>query len=237
MMVLSVKNIGRTFGGVRALDGVSFGVAGGEIIGIIGPNGAGKSTLLGIIAGRAPTSGEVWLSGHRLPPGRVHRTCRAGVARTFQIPRPFQTLTVADNVRAAARFGAAGRSAIIDDPITLCGLAGKADVLAESLTASEQRNLELARCLATAPTVLLLDEVGAGLSHQELAALARLIREIAAAGTAVVVVEHIMAFVLSVAHRIVAMDAGRVIADGSPDDVIRDEAVISAYLGTDGSEA
>jgi branched-chain amino acid transport system ATP-binding protein len=219
------------FGGVKAVDDVCFEADSGEIVGVIGPNGAGKSTLLGVIAGRAPTRGVVILDGEPLRSGRVHKACRSGSARTFQNPRSFADLSVERNVGGAALFGAAGRQVDIEAILETCGLTELRDEPAGQLSYSELRKLELARCLATKPKVLLLDEVGAGLNNDELAALGQIARSVAASGVAVVLVEHIMHFVMSVAKRVIVMDAGKVIADGTPHEVSNDDAVIAAYLG------
>jgi ABC-type branched-subunit amino acid transport system ATPase component len=232
MSLLEVQDVVRRFGGVVAVGGVSLAVGAGEVVGVIGPNGAGKSTLLSLIAGRPVTSGRVYLEGRALPSGRDYRFCRAGIVRTFQIPRPFSSLSVADNIAAAARFGSAGRKPLFDDVIATCGLGAKAGWQANLLTASERRRLELGRALACAPRVLLVDEVGAGLAEEELDDLSKLIAEVSRAGVAVLVVEHVVGFVAGVASRLVVMDRGLVLAEGPCDAVLSDEAVIEAYLGT-----
>jgi ABC-type branched-subunit amino acid transport system ATPase component len=233
LSILSVGSLTKRYGGITAVDDVSFELQSGEILGVIGPNGAGKSTLLGLLAGDPPaTAGEVRLEQRNVTRAKPHTRCRLGVSRTFQIPKPFGDLTVRRNVEIAARFGAGGRQVEIDQTIADCRLGDRVSTVASELTHSEQRRLEFARSLATSPKVLLLDEVGAGLGGEELEELDALIRRIGAGGTAVIVVEHIMSLVMEVSHRILVMESGRLIADGTPAIVARDPAVVAAYFGS-----
>lgn len=229
--VLAAEGLTKRFGGVVAVDDVSLTIEPGEIVGVIGPNGAGKSTLFGMLAGHLkPSAGRVLLAGRDMTRRRPHAVCKAGLARTHQIPRPFASLTVEENVRIASRFGGDGGA----DPVAVlrrCGLTERASTLSAELTHAEQRKLEFGRALATQPRVLLLDEVGAGLTDAELAELDQVIRAVRDEGVAIVVVEHIMSLVMGISDRIVVMDTGRRIAEGSPGEVAQDPAVVAAYLG------
>jgi ABC-type branched-subunit amino acid transport system ATPase component len=228
---LEATGLTKRFGGVAAVQDVSLTVDRGEILGVIGPNGAGKSTLFGMLAGHLkPSGGRVRLEGRDVTGDRPHRICKAGLARTHQIPRPFADLTVDENVRIAARFGSDGSV----DPVAVirrCGLEQRARTISAELTHAEQRKLEFGRALATQPRVLLLDEVGAGLTDDELTELDAVIKSIRDEGVALVVVEHIMSLVMGISDRILVMNAGKTIAEGTPAQVAEDPAVITAYLG------
>ena len=235
MSLLSVTGITKRFGGITANRNVSFQVAPGELIGIIGPNGSGKSTLFEIISGfYHPDEGEVRLDGARLtglPPDRV---CRLGVARTFQKLRPFQGLTVLDNVMVGALTRTKDvrhARAQARELLVKVGLAEKADAHARTLSTGQRKRLELARALATQPRVLLLDEVTGGVDQRTIPGLVQLVRDLHAGGLTLLVIEHNMRVITAVAQRIVALYLGEVIADGTPDVVARDRAVVDAYLG------
>ena len=235
MSLLSVAGVSKRFGGVVANQGISFDVAPGELVGIIGPNGAGKSTLFEIITGfYHPDEGAVRLDGARLTGLSPDAICRRGVARTFQKLRPFQGLSVLDNVMV----GALTRTKDVRharerarELVGKVGLAEKADAYARTLSTGQRKRLELARALATEPRVLLLDEVTGGVDQRTIPELVRLVRDLHAGGLTVLVIEHNMRVITAVAQRIVALQLGEVIADGPPDVVTRDRRVVEAYLG------
>jgi branched-chain amino acid transport system ATP-binding protein len=227
------------YGDLQVLTGVDFAVTAGEAVGIVGPNGAGKTTLLNVLAGAVrPTAGTVCFQGRDVTRTRPDQRCRMGVGRAFQVPRPFGGMTVLENVVVAASYGA-GLSGgalyrkavdILDD----CGLIELANRRAESLGLLHRKRLELARCLATGPQVVLLDEIGAGLTDAEAAELVAAVRQIKTGNTAIVWIEHIVHVLVQVVDRLVCMDTGRVIADGEPSAVLGDAVVIDAYLGRAG---
>ena len=235
MSLLSIVGVSKRFGGILANQGISFDVAPGELVGIIGPNGAGKSTLFEIITGfYHPDEGVVSLDGARLTGLSPDAICRRGVARTFQKLRPFQGLTVLDNVMV----GALTRTRDVRharerarELVGKVGLAEKAEAHARTLSTGQRKRLELARALATEPRVLLLDEVTGGVDQRTIPELVRLVRDLHAGGLTVLVIEHNMRVITAVAQRIVALQLGEVIADGPPDQVTRDRRVVEAYLG------
>ena len=235
MSLLSVAGVSKRFGGVIANRRVSFDVARGELVGIIGPNGAGKSTLFEIVTGfYHPDEGEVRLDGARLTGLSPDVVCRRGVARTFQKLRPFQGLSVLDNVMV----GALTRTKDVRharerarELVRTVGLEEKAGAHARTLSTGQRKRLELARALATEPRILLLDEVTAGVDQRTIPDLVRLVRELHAGGLTLLVIEHNMRVITAVAQRIVALYLGEKIADGTPDAVTRDRRVVDAYLG------
>jgi branched-chain amino acid transport system ATP-binding protein len=224
--------VGRRFGALAVLEGVNFAVGAGEAVGIVGPNGAGKTTLLNVLAGSLrPSAGRVRFEGADITRTRADRRCRLGIARSYQIPRPFGGMTVFENALVAARARGRGAEARSIESLQVCGLLDLANRRAESLGLLHRKRLELARALATGPSVLLLDEIGAGLTEAEANDLLDTIRELRRQQIAIVWIEHVVHVLLQAIDRLVAFDAGRVIADGDPEAVIADAAVIDAYLG------
>ena len=233
--LLEVDRVSKSFGGVRANDGISFDVAEGEILGLIGPNGAGKTSLFNAISGEVtPDSGEIRLDGRRVSGLGPVACARLGIARTFQVVRSFDSMTVLENVMVGA-FARSGRMRpALDaalDVLDATGLTARADRPAHSLTPPEKRRLEVARALATRPRLLLLDEMLTGLTPTEAQSGVQLIRDVRARGVTVVMVEHVMEVLLPLIDRAVVLNLGRVLTEGSPAQVVRDPEVIRAYLG------
>jgi branched-chain amino acid transport system ATP-binding protein len=238
--VLAATGVRKRFGALVVLDDVDFELGSGEAVGIVGPNGAGKTTLLNVLAGALqPNAGSVRFRGADVTRRGAADRCRLGVARAHQVPRPFGGMTVFENVVVAAssgggRRGAQAYSACIDS-LEVCGMLPLANRRAEALGLLDRKRMELARALATDPEILLLDEIGAGLTDAEADELVGTIRGLHERGLAIVWIEHIVHVLVQVVGRLVCMDAGRVIADGEPDAVMADAAVIDAYLGGSGA--
>jgi branched-chain amino acid transport system ATP-binding protein len=240
--LLEARGLGKRFGGFVALDGIELAIIGGERVGLIGPNGSGKSTLVNCLCGALRhDSGTVLFGGQRLDSVPAHRRTRLGLARSFQLPRPFRTLTLADNLRIPLLYAVNGRpgrhltdaeidaraQAILGD----VGLADRASRLPRDLTQVEMRKLELARAVATAPRLLFADETMAGLSPSEVEEILEVLFRLNEAGITIVLIEHIMRAVMRFSTRLVVLVAGQKIADGMPDEAIRNPAVERAYLG------
>jgi branched-chain amino acid transport system ATP-binding protein len=237
--LLRLHAVSRSFGGLRAVSSVDLTVQTGEILGLIGPNGAGKTTLFNLITGVfPPTDGRVVFQGQditRLPPAK---RCTLGIARTFQLVRPFPHLTVLDNVavgriygreRAGSRWQAEVEA---QDVLVMVGLADRPGLLARSLTLVDRKRLELGRALATRPSLLLIDELLAGLNPSEVLVAMDLIRRIRDSGVTIIMVEHLVKAVFGLSDRVVVLNAGEKIAEGTPAEVAADERVVDAYLGT-----
>jgi ABC-type branched-subunit amino acid transport system ATPase component len=235
MSILQVDRLSKRFRGVVAIDDVSFQVEPGTVTSVIGPNGAGKSTLFNLITGYLePSGGDVLYQGASIAGIGTHRIAERGIARAFQIARPFRDLTVADNVRVGALFGKAGPrdvAATIERALALSGLADLAGQPALTLTVGQLRHLEIARAIATRADLLLADEPCAGLNPTETAAMIDLLRLIRSQGVTVLLVEHDMPSVMEVSDHIIVLDAGRRIAEGPPAVIAADPGVIAAYLG------
>ena len=235
MRLLEVESVSKRFGGVLALENVSFHVDSGEVVGVIGPNGAGKTTLFDCISGlQRPTIGRIRVDGTEVTGRPAHRIATMGLARTFQIPRLFNQLTVLQNVMVGAfahEATGAGASRRALDCLEQVGLAGDAQVLAGRLNLADRRRLEIARVLALEPRIVLLDEAMSGLSDPETDRMMELVRQLNQGGATFVLVEHVMKVVMGLCVRLVVLDHGQVLTVGSPAEVVGDERVIHAYLG------
>lgn len=233
---LSARGIHKRFGALVVLENIDFSMGGGEAVGIVGPNGAGKTMLLGALAGAFPlNAGTIAFDGRNVTALAAADRCRSGLVRTHQIPKPFGGMTTFENVLVAASQGKAsscdevyGR---VVDSLRLCDMLGVANRRADTLGLLDRKRLELARALATGPRLLLLDEIGGGLTDGEASELVGIILELRQRGIGIVWIEHIVHILLQVVERLICMDAGRIIADGDPKAVMSDAEVVRAYLG------
>lgn len=235
--MLKCENVTKNFGGLWALDGVNLSVEEGEIVGLVGPNGSGKSTLINLISGYySPSAGQITFRETDITAREPHSITRLGISRTYQIPRPFHTMTVLENVAVGCMFGRSHGSVTesrhqAHQWLEITGLDSHAAAPIHKLNLHQRRFLELARALACGADLLLLDEVLAGLNPTEIEESIEMIQNIHKRGVSIVIVEHIIRAVVKLSQRIVVLDQGRVIADGEPQKVMRDPLVIGAYLG------
>ncbi|HFC10158.1 MAG TPA: ABC transporter ATP-binding protein [Chloroflexi bacterium] len=236
-MILQVQGVTKRFGGLQALTQVTFDLPEGQILGLIGPNGAGKTTLFNVIDGvYKPEEGRIIFDGHDVTGKKPYHLARLGLARTHQIVRPLNELSVRENVMVGACFGHANANlkhaaAIADEVMEFVGLAEKADQLAGSLNVAQKKRLEMARAIASRPKLLLLDEVLAGLNPSEIAKMVETVKAIRDRGITIIMIEHVMSAIMNVSDRILVLDFGKLIAEGTPEEIANNERVIQAYLG------
>ena len=237
MPILELQRVSKAFGGIQALKQVSFALQEGQIVALIGPNGAGKTTLVNVITGaQRASAGSIVFRGKDVTRQHPFQAARRGLARTFQIVQPFPRMSVLENVAAGALFARAhaGMSAAIDaarEELEFTGLSAYADRPASALTLAGRKRLELAKSLAMRPRMLMLDEVNAGLNSSEIDGALALIRKIAQRGITILIIEHVMKVIFSLAERVLVLHHGELIADGSPGEIAGQQRVIEAYLG------
>ncbi|HEX9489119.1 MAG TPA: ABC transporter ATP-binding protein [Stellaceae bacterium] len=231
--LLTVENLVKRFGGFRALDGLSFDLKSGEILGLVGPNGSGKTTCINVVSGLyAPDGGRVWLEDRSIGGLASHRLVHLGINRTFQVPKPFQTLTVRENVEVANTYGRNPEGWVdVDDLLASLDLKPLAERRAGELNSAQQKMLDLARALATGPRLLLIDELAAGLNPAELGRVAERLKELARNGIALLVVEHLMGFIDQITDRVIVMNAGKEIFEGIMAAAVYDKRVVEVFLG------
>jgi branched-chain amino acid transport system ATP-binding protein len=235
---LRVQGCTKQFSGLIAVHNVNLEVSRGEMVGLIGPNGAGKTTLLNLVAGTLPvTRGEIILGDTIVTGMKAHQRVKVGIGRTFQIPKPFAAMTVYENVEIAALFGSGNKIPLrklnekVDEVLEKTGMVKQSRRVVTELNLGERKRLELAKALATQPTLLLLDEVMAGLNPRQALDVIKIIRQVHESGVTVILVEHIMRITMEISQRIVVMHHGEKIAEGVPKEIIRDPAVVEAYFG------
>lgn len=234
--MIEVRDVKMKFGGLVALQNISFKVHQKEILGIIGPNGAGKTTLFNVLSGQhKPTSGEVFFKNINITGFKPYKNCRLGIGRTFQITKPFENMTVYDNIMVGALCNASSYSEArtrAEDAISSCGFMEKYDILAENLTLVDRKLLEVARALATQPQVLLLDEVAAGCTVGEISELISLIKSLREKrGITIIMIEHVLKALLPVVDNVLVLNFGKMIALGKANEVMQNKSVVEAYLG------
>jgi branched-chain amino acid transport system ATP-binding protein len=237
--VLETRGLGRRFGGLEAVADVSFSVPAGRTLGVIGPNGAGKSTFINLVTGHIrPTAGSVFIQGRDMTGAKPWVIAKAGVARTFQIVKPFRGMTVRENVAVGVMYGPGGVSgmsaalATADEVLHRVGLESQATASPGELTVADARRLEFAKALALKPRLLLLDEVMAGLRHSEIEPSLELINSLKREGMTIIAVEHVMKAILAISDEVLVLHQGRILMSGAPREVLSDPRVIEAYLGT-----
>lgn len=238
MALLEGRGLTKQFGGILALKDVEFSIEEKEIVGLIGPNGAGKTTLFNTIAGAfKPSSGQTLFDGHDITGLTASRICRLGIARTFQVARPFPDMTCSENVRVAVinqedRGAGEPWEAAVEKSLDFVGISEHGNTLARDLNLINKKRLELARALATRPKLLLLDEVLGGLNTQEIGLAVELIRKLRdEQGVAIFWIEHVMGAIMTATERVIVLDQGKTLMEGTPAEVVKDERVIKAYLG------
>ncbi|MFX1275451.1 MAG: ABC transporter ATP-binding protein [Promethearchaeota archaeon] len=237
--ILQVKNLTKKFGGLTAVNDVSFELNRGELLGLIGPNGAGKTTLFNLISGFArANTGTIWFNGMNITNKKPHRIVNAGIARTFQVVRPLRTLSLLDNVMIGCMSPRSKKMQHLENLeqqastiLTNVGLIDKARIPPIILPHGDLKRVEFARALATNPELLLLDEPFSGLSRDEQAGIVQLIRDLHAQGYTIIIVGHVLRELMAVVPRVIVMDRGKLLADGTPEEVTQDKRVYEAYLG------
>ncbi len=238
MAFLEIEKLSKSFGGLQAVSNLEVVVNKGEILGVIGPNGSGKTTLFNLISGLIkPDKGEISLENKNITGASPHRICESGIARTFQIVKPFKEMTVLKNVMVGRAYGSRPIKNMnrikseAEELLRFTGLASKQSIVAEKLSLIDRKRLELTRALATQPKILLLDEVMAGLNPNEIEESVKLVRQIRDSGITVIIVEHVMRAVLGMSDRVIVLHVGKKIADGTPEEIANDKHVIRVYLG------